>query len=185
MRKPDVNVAWDAVNWKRADIVLREATTAVTVAQGFWPDPYLRTEERPPAWKLNRPAQLDEQGKPKNDPATWKSNRLFRYRTYSTAAFDQFSIHAIKNIKPKKTRWLYRPWHTVDLMYDTLESIPLIENLTETGICLICGGVRRRPTCHGHPASAPPPPRRQAALRSGGDPDDKEPDHEHETSRSS
>lgn len=154
-RKPDVDVAWDAVNWARADVVLREATTSVTVAKGYYGDKWLRSDQIPPAWQLNRAKRLDDTGKPMLDDSEWLSNRLFRYLTYNTSAFDEFSVHAIKKLKPIKREWLWRPWHNYDLMYDTLETIPLIENLTDSGICLICGGVRRRPVCHGHNVSSP------------------------------
>ena len=42
LRKPDVDLAYSAVSWSRADVALREATKRVTVAKGYVRDKWER-----------------------------------------------------------------------------------------------------------------------------------------------
>jgi hypothetical protein len=155
LRKPDVDVVWTAVNWSRADVVLREATQNVTVCRGRANDKWQRDDEIPPAWRPNAPRKTDLNDKPLRRTESWKANRYFKYMTYDARAFDEFTIHAIKNLKPHNTERYWRPWHDAHRLYDTMEQVPLLDNLDVAGPCPICGGTRRRPSCPGHPELAP------------------------------
>ena len=159
LRKPDVDLVWMAVNWSRADKVLREATQRVTVSRSHLADKWQRTTELPDRWRLNRNIATDHEGNKLTRNETWNSNRLFRWTTYNADAFDEYTIHAVKKLKPVERTWYWRPWHRHDEMYDTAEEVNLMNNLTETGVCLTCGGYRRRPPCicgaPRHPRRAP------------------------------
>ena len=93
---------------------------------------------------------------------------LFSYKDYRADAFDQFSVHALRQLKPIKRRWYWRPWHTDDSIYDTLEQVPLWSNVDDHGACLTCGGVKSRPKCT-CPRTTPEPLRvaRSAGATSG------------------
>lgn len=163
MRKPDVDVVWTAVNWSRADSVLREATNNVTICKGKLNDKWQRENEIPPFYQPNPKRKTDDNGKPLRRTETWKANRLFTWKTYDARAFDEFSIHVMKTLRPQQTDRYWRPWHDDDWMYDTMQEVPMLDNMDDIGPCPNCGGTRRRPACHCKPSRAPrvtagPPP---------------------------
>jgi len=147
LRKPDVDLVWTAVNWARADVALREATKVVTTSRGYIADRWEREPGTPPWYRPFQPRLLGPDGKPIRREAEWDAFSLFRYLTYDAQAFDEFTVHAQKNLKPKRRDWYFRPWHTDDTIYDTLEQVPLWANISETGTCLTCGGMRSKPRC--------------------------------------
>jgi hypothetical protein len=161
LRKPDVDVVYTCVDWARTDVALREATKRVTRAKGYMPEKWEREQGVPPWWHPNKNKLLGPDGKPMRREAEWDSMRLFRYQDYNTEAFDQFNVHAIKTLKPLKTRWYWRPWHDDDALYDTLEEVQLWRNVDDHGTCLTCGGRKSRPPC-----SCTPTPRRARVASS-------------------
>jgi hypothetical protein len=148
LRKPRVDLVWTAVNWARADIALREATKIVITAKGFRPDKWLREPGIAPLLKPSGIKIVDTKGKPMKLEEEWPPMRLFRYLSYDASTFDEFTIHAVKGIKPLKRQWYWRPWHNHQNMYSTNETVPLLDNISATGTCLKCGGQRQKPTCH-------------------------------------
>jgi hypothetical protein len=155
LRKPDVDLVWTAVNWSRADVVLREATNNVTVCVGKFNDKWKRQDEVPPWWKPNAPRKKDADGHSLKREEKWRANRYFRYLTYDARAFDEYTIHAVKSLKPIQRQHYWRPWHDAYRLYDTMEQVPLLDNLDTTGPCPRCGGTRRRPQCHCPPEPTP------------------------------
>jgi hypothetical protein len=147
LRKPDVDLVWTAVNWSRADVVLREATNNVTVCRGYLNDKWQRENTIPPPWKPNAPRKRDTNNKPLKRTETWVTNRYFRYLTYDARSFDEYTIHAVTKLKPQQRAHYWRPWHDAHRLYDTMEQVPLLDNLDTTGPCPNCGGARRRPQC--------------------------------------
>ena len=148
LRKPRVDLVWTAVNWARADVALREATKIVITAKGFMPDKWLRESgvaglRHPSGNKLR-----DDKGHAMKLNEEWPPMRLFRYLSYDASTFDEFTIHAVKDIKPLKRRWYWRPWHDHAYMYSTHETVPLLDNVSATGTCIRCGGQRQRLVCH-------------------------------------
>jgi len=129
LRKPDVIVGWSGPSWKRADIILRECTSWVTLCRGFRPE---RVEGR-------------RRG----------ANRLFRYRTYDAQTFEEFNLASALDTKkgtlrPKTTRWYRRQAHDTHMLYDTFETVPTLDHHEGHGTCVICGGRRAQPKCDGH-----------------------------------
>jgi hypothetical protein len=162
LRKPKVDVVWTAVNWSRADVALREATRRVVTAKGFRGDHWQREQRVAPLWHPSGDRLLDPNGKPLRDDDEWPPNRLFRWQNYDATAFDEFTVHAIKSLKPAKRIWYWRPWHNHQFMYDTNERVPLLDNVSATGTCLTCGGQKQRVICKCGPAGGA----RAKALRS-------------------
>ena len=148
LRKPDVDVVWTGPNWARADVVLREVTQAVTVCRGSWGDPYLREPEIPRRLHLNPPTTRTADGNKIRHNGGWPANRLFRWITYDAQQFDEFTLHAVKDLKPMSRAWYWRPFHSTQWQYDTYEPVALLDHVDETGVCLICGGKKVRHTCH-------------------------------------
>ena len=162
LRKPRVDVVWTAVNWARADVALREATKKVTVANSYLPDKWRRERTKAPLWPPSGRRLTDDNRKPVRDEDEWPPARLFRYRDYDANAFDEFTLHAVESLKPRKTHWYWRPWHDDQFRYDTTETVPLMDHVSETGTCLLCGGQRRRPQC-----TCTAPARRARAATTG------------------
>jgi len=140
LRHADVELAWTAPNWARADVTVREVTQVVTVCRGFWPDVMVREPVVPPWYRLaSRAVRRSDRG--------WVSNRLFRFTSYDATTFDEFTYHQVKDVRPLSRRWYYRPWQPEQFMYNTLNFSVLLSHLDESGVCLTCGGVRRRTSC--------------------------------------
>jgi hypothetical protein len=147
LRKPKVDVVWTSVNWARADVALREATKRVTVARSYLPDKWQRLPVTAPLLHPSGTKVRGPNGKHLRLDDEWPPGRLFQYRTYDATAFDEFTVHTMTKLKPVKTQWYWRPWHSDQYLYDTTETVPLLDNVSETGVCLICGGTRARRKC--------------------------------------
>lgn len=147
LRKVDVECVWTAPNWARADTVLREVTQRVTVCKGYVPDRYVREFGVPPWFKLYMPPAVGLDGRPVRRSPRWPSNSLFRYRTYDAQAFEEFSVNVTKQLRPIESHWYWRPWHSDQSLYSTLEGVSLLDHIDETGVCMNCGGTRKRHGC--------------------------------------
>jgi hypothetical protein len=140
LRHFDVELAWTAPNWSRADVIIREVTQEVTVCRGYMPDWCERESNVPPFWRANaRRVQRSRSG--------WPYNRLFRFKTYDATMFDEFTYHQVKDVKPRSSLWYYRPWHRHQYLYNSQAIVALMDHLDESGRCLECGGYRQRQKC--------------------------------------
>ena len=148
LRKPRVDLVWTAVSWSRADVALREATKIVTTSTPYLIDKWQRVPEISTITNPSGRRIRDNQNRPLKLDSEWPPSRLFLYRDYDANAFDDFSIHVAKSVKPLRRRWYWRQWHHDQYAYDTLQQVPLLDNVSETGTCLNCGGQRTRPRCH-------------------------------------
>jgi hypothetical protein len=147
LRKVDIELAWTAPNWARADVALREVTQEVTVCRGFVADPYKREPVIPPWYRPLAPKVPVVDGVSARRLARWPSNCLFRWVTYEASSFDEFSLHAVAKLRPREKVWYWRPWHEAQFLYDTIEGVSLMDHVDETGVCVVCGGTRRRRSC--------------------------------------
>jgi hypothetical protein len=121
MRKCDVSVLWSAPAWARAEKIIREVTKAITVCVG---------------------------GYPSRQPGTlWKANRRFLIRTYSTVDFDEWSAGKKTNLVPLAEESWWGPGSRVFNLYRTKQAVTRIGHANEAGICVNCGGTRRRAAC--------------------------------------
>lgn len=142
LRKPDVRLVWSAPSWKRADVILREVTQAVTVCRGFLPDRWQREDgcrrfPRRLVGSDGRPVRVDG----------WANNRLFGWSTYDAIELDEFTAGARDRMKPKAVKWWWRPGKLAPSLYDTHDQVGLSDHLDQFGTCGSCGGARQRVKC--------------------------------------
>lgn len=128
LRRADVDLAWTAPSWARADKLIRECTQAVTLCQGFMP------KETP---------EGDRQ---------WRQKRLFLFRTYDAAAFDEWTSQRKEKVRPETRQWLWRPGSIAERSYDTYDAVLSLGAVTEGGTCMDCGGKRTAAKCMCAPA---------------------------------
>lgn len=125
MRRVDVVLRWSSPSFARADLVLREVTQAVTDCRGFFPE----TDD---------------------GERVWRPNRVFWWRTYEAFEFDEWSMGRSDDDPKPKIRHLYvrtRDSERADHWYDSMAAVDYIADVVETGVCIRCGGNRRRSSC--------------------------------------
>lgn len=151
LRHDNVRVIWTAPAWGRADVALREVTQEVTTCRGLLPDPWERLSGSGSPLHPSGVVQRTEANKKVRADGVWRSNRLFRFKTYDATDFDNFTLHAVKDVKPVRRSWYWRPWRPEQLLYDTMAPVNLLDHVDESGACVICGGRRtaRKCTCAG------------------------------------
>lgn len=125
LRRADVVVRWSAPSWARADKIIRECSQAVTYAQGYLP-------------KLT----TDEEG-----DRLWRNRRLFRWKTYDAADFEEFTVGKREQLRSITHDWHWGPSSPVFSAYDTFDAVLSIGTVTDSGRCYRCGGRRRVPQC--------------------------------------
>jgi hypothetical protein len=123
LRRRDVVLRWTAPSWARADKIIRETSQAVTACLGYFP------------------ASVGEDGR------LWRHRRLFRWRTYDTSAFEEFTVGQRDRLSPWITQWFWGPGSAAFGAYDTLDSVLSIGHVLESGRCAHCGGRRTVPAC--------------------------------------
>lgn len=156
LRRRDAALRWTAPSWKRADTVIRECSQGVTLCMGFIPE---RVEQAPRTYDgphgLCRVVGVHEH----DDERLWKSRRLFYWRTYDAATFDEWTTYKKERIKPVARQLFWRPGAVAERAYDTFDSVLALGAVTEAGTCLECGGHRRREACT---CERPAPPRKRS-----------------------
>lgn len=125
MRRRDVVVRWSAPSWARADKIIRECSQAVTYCVGYLPK-----------------EAADESGE-----RLWRHRRLFKWRTYDAADFEDFTAGKREQLRPMVVDWHWGPGSPVFDAYDTFDAVLSIGTVTDSGRCYTCGGSRRVPEC--------------------------------------
>lgn len=125
LRRRDVVLRWTAPAWTRADKIIRETSQAVTFCQGYMP--------------VNE-TDVDSD-------RVWRKRRLFRWQTYDTALFEEFSLGKKERINAWVNQWWWGPGSHAFSAYDTLDSVMSIGDVLDSGRCVDCGGSRPRPKC--------------------------------------
>lgn len=153
LRRRDVVLRWSSPSYARADLVLREVTQAVTWCKGAFP-------ERATSGGCLEGCDIEHE----HEEATlrlWGANRVFYWRTYPASDYDDFSAGKRESRELKAdVRQLYvrpRDPERADSWYDSLDAVDHIADVVETGVCITCGGSRRRPKCEcpSHEEEAP------------------------------
>ncbi len=156
LRKGDIEFAWTAPNWMRADKMFREVTQEVTVCRSMVSSRYVRSAETGKVARYDEDGQFSSpmfpllDGKPGGRvrwPNSWPARELFRFKTYNAEDFEEFSLHTQNRVKAIRKRWYVRRRHKAWKSYSTLEEVVLLAHLDESGICVACGGTRTRPKC--------------------------------------
>lgn len=126
LRRRDVALRWTAPSWKRADTIIRECSQACTICYGFVPTT----------------VKADD-----GSERQWGSRRLFYWRTYDAATFDEWTAHKRERLRPVTRQLMWRPGSVASSAYDTFDQVLSLGQVTEGGSCLECGGSRQRPGC--------------------------------------
>jgi len=135
---------WTAPSWKRADTIIRECSQAVTLCMGFAPE-----------------SVKDDSGE-----RLWRSRRLFYWRTYDSATFDEWSTHKKDRIRPAVRQVIGRDLFGLGhatmaaAAFNTFDAVLSLGAVTDAGLCMECGGHRTRRRC----ACVQPEPRRRRAV---------------------
>lgn len=122
LRKRDTTLRWTAPAWARADKLIRECTNAVTMCYGSYP----------------------QRG---GDISLWLPNRRFRYLTYDTSDFDEFTSGKRNKLTPDIQEFFWGPDSNVFRMYNSQDAVTRLGQTSDAGICVGCGGTRRRQEC--------------------------------------
>lgn len=123
LRRADVVVRWSAPNWKRADVIIRECSQAVVYAQGYL---------------AKKSGDADRQ---------WRNRRLFVWKTYDAADFEDFTVGKREQLRAQITDLHWGPGSPVFGAYDTFDAVSSIGSVTDSGRCYRCGGRRSAPRC--------------------------------------
>lgn len=123
LRRRDVVLRWTAPSWTRADKIIRECTQAVTLCQG-----YLAVAD-------------------KNQDRMWRRRRLFKWKTYDAAAFEEFSLGKAEKLDVWVSQMYWAPTQTVFDAYDTDDAVMSIGHVLDSGRCATCGGKRQMVSC--------------------------------------
>lgn len=122
LRKRDLVLRWTAPSWARADKILRETTKIVTICHGYF-------------------SHLV-------DGSMWRSNRLFRFSTFSAEDYTDFTQStAMARLRADQASWFRLSRHIAPQSYSTLASVSTIGTVLLSGRCAVCGGRRRVPEC--------------------------------------
>lgn len=162
LRKQDTLCAWTAPRWEACDVALRRCTKAVTICRGMIPDRWQR--EVPVTGAIWPRRKRDENGRPLRIEEGWLPNRLHKYETFEAGAFDDHVTNSrTEQLRPESKRRYWRTRHRAMHAYDTLQTVDMLDHLDDYGVCMGCGGNRRRPPCtckregpEGAPAPAGP-----------------------------
>lgn len=144
LRKGDVRVLWSAPHWARADKLIREVTSAITVCVGLSP---LRVKG-----------------------SLWRMNQRFLYRTFETRDFDEWTAGRVDKLEPLAKEYVWGVGSEAFKLYNTRQKVTRIGHANDAGVCVECGGTRRRRECQcddyqaskggaGRQLGAPPRPR--------------------------
>lgn len=125
LRRADVVVRWSAPSWARADKIIRECSQAVTYCQGF----------------MSKKVE-DEDG-----ARLWSQRRLFKWRTYDAALFEDFTAGKRDQLGAMFADWHWGPKSPAFSAYDTYDSVATVGTVSDSGRCYRCGGSRPIPKC--------------------------------------
>jgi hypothetical protein len=130
MRRADCRLLWTTVNWMAAESTVRRATRGVTEATSY------------------KAARQADGGR------MWRSRRVFKWRSFDAAEFDEWSVSQGKGqrIKPEAKQRFKRQGHVVERAYDTLDGVSRFTTGDGRGGCSICSKPMRREYCKGHGA---------------------------------
>lgn len=161
LRRRDIAMRWTAPSWKRADTIIRECSQGVTLCMGFAPQkiaadptthdgphdrrqgPLLAGDHVPSdTWACLIEGEHEHQ-----DDRLWSSKRLFYWRTYDAAAFDEWTAYRKEKVRPVARQLHWRPGHVAARSYDTFDAVLSLGAVTEAGLCMECDGHRQKKAC--------------------------------------
>lgn len=130
LRRRDITLSWSAPNWARSDKIIREVTQAVTECRGYYP----------------ARAELDAAG----DIRLWAPRRVFKWRTFDTVEFEEWTAGKREKINPVAVSWFKGPGSAAFRAYDTLDSVSMVTQSDADDRCVYCDKKKRVEYCRGH-----------------------------------
>lgn len=122
LRKRDVRLRVTTPDYDRCSKPIRQVAQVVVDARSRWPEP-------------------GDSGK------RWRPRRAMTYRAYDGFAFQHFTAHQGETLDTLAVRFFWRPGCRAQDAYDTLAQVHALGDVTEHGMCMVCGGSRSRPRC--------------------------------------
>lgn len=135
LRRRDITLSWSAPNWARSDKIIREVTQAVTECRGYFP---------------GSAGAASESG-----VRLWAPNRVFKFRTFDTAEFEEWTAGKRDSLKPLAAQWFKGPGSRAFSAYDTLDSVSMVAG-GDPDVCQHCGKKLRAEYCKGHGSAGEP-----------------------------
>ena len=135
LRKRNARFWWTAPSYARADVIIREVTQAITECRGYYGSRALSQERR-------------------GVIQSWDPKRLFSFKTYDSAEFDEWTTGRRDKAEPLVSEWFHGPGSKVFRSYDTLGAVDVIAGVNDAGICENCNGTvsSKRKSCRcAHP----------------------------------
>jgi len=126
MRRVDSTFSWSAPNWARGDKIVREVTQAVTECRGYFPGR----------------ANVSGSG-----VGQWAPKRMFRFRTFDTMDFEEWSAGKRDKLEPVASSWFKGIGSQAFDSYDTMDAVSTVANASESGLCDVCDKPVRKETC--------------------------------------
>jgi hypothetical protein len=68
-------------------------------------------------------------------------------RTYAANVFDEWTTAKRQRMRPMVRKVFWRPGSLAERVYDTFAYVEKLGQVTDTGVCLDCGGYRARRKC--------------------------------------
>lgn len=132
MRRRDLTLSVTAPAWARMDKIIREVCQLVTECRGYFPKPA-----------------------PPNDAevSLWRPRRVFRWRSFDTLEFDEWTAGRREKLKPLAKQWFRGPGSEAFRTYNTLDAVSMVSG-GNPDECEVCGRHKRRETCAGHDGPA-------------------------------
>tara|TARA_R110002124_G_scaffold225554_1_gene390889 strand:+ start:5109 stop:6179 length:1071 start_codon:yes stop_codon:yes gene_type:complete len=155
LRRCDVVLRWSAPNWARSDKIIREVTQAVVECSGFFPG-----------------ASVSASGE-FSSGGLWAPKRVFRFRTFDTAEFEEWSAGKRDKLDPVSSEWFRGVGSDAFRAYDTLDAVNAVAGMTPEDTCTVCEGRITRHVCKGHTP-------KKETLQRDFPAHEPAPDHEHD-----
>lgn len=121
LRKRNSRFWWTAPSFKRADLIIREVTQAITECRGYY---------------SSRASAQERRGVIQS----WAPKRLFEFRTYDAVEFDDWTSGKRDKATPLIAEWFHGPGSEVFDAYDTLGAVSVIAGVGDGGVCDNCAG---------------------------------------------
>lgn len=160
LRRRDVLCRFSAPGWMRADKVLRECAQAVTLCLGFAKKAHSDTVWFPGAHDgCSEPIEhVHDAGR------QWHARRLMYARTFDANTFEEWSNSKREQVRPMCRSLMWIPGSKAAASYDSHAYVEKLGQVTDSGLCLDCGGRRRAASC-----ACESPTTRRARSRPGGE----------------
>lgn len=157
LRRRDVLCRHTAPGWMRATKSLRECTQTVTLVQGYASTPHRFVVSFPGPHSVERVDTVEGvlvedvcevAGEHEHDSGrVWGARRLHLARTFDATLFEEWTNAKRDKIKPLCRQVFWRPGSLAERVYDTHAHVEKLGQITDSGICIDCGGHRRRRSC--------------------------------------